>query len=77
MLFAHMSQTVIASGKSFDRILAIRKGTEISVAPLIAMTARNMTLEISLPIKTFDVTVCDAAGVVLPMYFDMLALSSG
>ena len=66
-----MPQTIIPPCKPFARILALPRRAEIPL--LAAMTARDVTLEISRPIEALDVAVRDAAGVVLPVCFDMLA----
>lgn len=74
MLFANMSKTIITPCKPFRRILAVRKGAGVLIAPAIAMTAGKMALEISRSIDAFGGTVCDGTGVILVMGFEMFAV---
>ena len=74
MLFANIFKTIITLCKPFRRILAVRKGAGVLVAPAITMTAGNMALAISRSIEALGGTACDATGVILVMGFEMFAV---
>ncbi|KAF6228610.1 hypothetical protein HO173_011781 [Letharia columbiana] len=74
MLFVNMSKTIITLCKPFRRILAVRKGAGVLVAPANAMTAGNMAFKISRSIEAFGGTVRDATGVILVMGVEMFAV---
>ncbi len=73
MLFTNVPQTIVVAHEPPSRILAIGKGAVVSIARSVAVTGRDMALEIARSIEAFGVAIGDATGEVPVVGFEMLA----